>query len=120
MNNDEICRLVKKALFAADEAASLAYDGSIIDDELLKLRKEAGAVDTAHLGLSYMQTAKALIAVSGEPNPFFDRVSAQYDVFVHEITRDFAEYHSHQWTLIEKDRLFELVKDSEYEISKTE
>lgn len=27
MNNDEICRLVKKALFAADEAASLAYDG---------------------------------------------------------------------------------------------
>lgn len=72
MNKDEICRLVKKALFAARKAAELVFVGPLID-EPTKIRKESGAVDFALLGLSYIQTARVLVATTGEPDPLFDQ-----------------------------------------------
>ena len=116
MNKDEICRLVKKALYAADDAAKLAFDGSMEDDEPSKIRKESGAVDTALLGLSYIQTARTLVALSDEPDTLFNQVAEQYDAFAREITRDYSTHHSHQWTLIERDRLLKMVEGSEYDI----
>lgn len=117
MNKDEICRLVKKALFAARKAAELVFVGPLTD-EPTKIRKESGAVDFALLGLSYIQTARVLVATTGEPDPLFDQIATQYDAFVCELVDSYSANHSCQWAISSCESLLKLVKNSEYDIEK--
>ena len=114
----EIVRLVKHALFSASEAAHYASESSGIsyDDPIRAVRFEAGAVDIALNGLSAIHTAKTLYLNAGEEDDILEDIFVRYEMFVHEITSNFVEDHSHQWTLIRKDELLKLAVCTEYDI----
>lgn len=112
--NVEMKKLIQSALFCASEAAHYATE--FTDDEVMQARHEAGAVDIALRGLTAIQAAKVLYITADNENLFIENVFQQYEIFVREVSRNFTTNHSHQWTLIEKDRLFDLVKGTELEV----
>lgn len=111
----EIVKLIQSALFSASKAAYYALKTA--DDEMLKVRQESGAVDIALCGLSAIQAAKVLYVTAKEESELIEEVFRQYEVFVCEMVTNFTTNHSQQWMLTKKDRLLELVKGTELEVS---
>lgn len=116
---EAITTLAVSALWDAKRAVSTLGDS--LDSDTL--RHESGAVAFVLQGFTKIQTAYSVYLVSCEEAgewDVFESIVHQYDVFTHEITDNLATDHSHQWSSIEAERLFELSEGTPFEIKRSE